>query len=351
MHKTILATLALVCTTSTLASAQPLTPKPLFDTAYVNMTYPQVSGDYLVYNQRIKTSHQIMRLNRNHLYDQAQEMSKHDAGKVVRNAIALAHGRVAYVNNRLGHLMPWLATAEYETSIGMGIFQNLLLPNHIEASDDAKIWVFDSTLEPTRTPRIINQFNDERLHTQLLGQNWRMYHSKLWAYKSGYPETKTGLNNKFQQPYLFTFSRGNNEVTMLNQGFDASLSPDGQRMVFVRETHGNFDLWMQNIDGTGQKRLTTNTYADVEPSFSPDGQRIAFVSNRDSHGDITQTFIYTLELATGKITTVTSGMGTIDGGPDWLDNNTIIFHSNRNPKSPSAEAVDNWRLWTVALPK
>ena len=351
MFKTLFVALSLLPTSSLYAASPPSTPKPLFDTAYVNMTYPSVAGDYLVYSQRINQAHQIMRLNRNDLYGQAHNVSATFTKEVVRNGIAFANGEMAYVSNRLGNIVPWTSQGKGETTLGAGIFQNLLLPNHIDASSDGKTWVFDSTLEPTRTPRLSGQFMDDRLHIQLLGQSWRMYHSKLWAYKSGYAETQKGLINKFQQPQLFTFKRGSNDLTMLGDGFDASLSADGKRMVFVRETEGNFDIWMQNTDGSGLKQLTTNTYADVEPSFSPDGKHITFVSNRDSRGDVTQTFIYTLELATGKIQTITSGLGSIDGGPTWLDNNTIIFHSNRDPNSPNNNTVDNWRLWTVALPK
>ena len=315
------------------------------------MTYPSVADDYLVYSQRINQSHQIIRLQREDLYGKAKGISTHFVNEVVRNGIAFANGDIAYVSNRLGNIAPWLSYEQHEIVLGAGVFQNLLLPNHVDASSDAKIWVFDSTLETTRTPRLSNQFMDERLHIQLLGQNWRMYHSKLWAFKSGYSETKTGLNNSFQQPRLFSFKRGSNEITMLSNGFDASLSQDGKRMVFVRETNGNFDLWLQNTDGSGLKQLTTNTYADVEPSLSPDGKRVVFVSNRNSRGDVLQTFIHTLDIASGEITTVTSGLGVIDGGPAWLDDSTIIFHSNRDPKAPNTDTVDNWRLWTVALPK
>jgi tricorn protease-like protein len=226
-----------------------------------------------------------------------------------------------------------------------------LLANHLNVSADGSTWIFDSTLESGRIPRIRKQFNNVKLGHELSGQAWRLYHEKLWTKKSGYPTSKTGMSNVFKQPQLFTFERKTGELSMLGDGFDASLSADGSWMVFVRETNGNFDLWKQNIDGTGLKRLTKNTYADVEPSISPDGKHVAFVSNRDSRGDVLQTFIHALDLNTGKITTLTSGQGVVDGGPAWLDNNTVIFHSNRNPQAPNTDTVDNWRLWTVALPK
>ncbi|HID36865.1 MAG TPA: hypothetical protein EYP39_05745 [Ghiorsea sp.] len=322
---------------------------PLYSSPLANMTYPSVAGEYLVYTQRVNQEHQIMRLHRTDLYGTAKDISTRFTNEVVRNGVALSNGDIAYVSNRLGHVAPWLSHEHQETTLATGAFQALLVPNHLDVS--AQTWVFDSTLETTRTPRIINQFTDQRLHHELLGQAWRMYHSKLWTFKSSYPQTQQGLSNRFQQAYLFSFQRGENEVSMLSDGFDASLSQDGKRMVFVRETNGNFDLWLQNSDGSGLKQLTTNTYADVEPSLSPDGKRVVFVSNRNSRGDVLQTFIHTLDIASGKVTTITSGLGVIDGGPAWLDDNTIIFHSNRDPKAPNTDTVDNWRLWTVPLPK
>ena len=320
---------------------------PMFTNSTVQMFYPSVSSNYLVYNQRVNHQYQTMRFNKNDLNAPALDVSAMTEKETVRNGIALSNGEIGYISNRLGYFTPWLAQTNGHTSFNSGTFNSVLLPNHLEANSDGSVWVFDSTLEGTRAPRIDNQLTDTHLHNQLLGQAWRMYHEQFWTYKSAYPETKTGETSKFWQPNLFTFKRHSNEVTMLGEGFDADISPDGIQMVFVRETDGNFDLWLQDIDGSNQKRLTKNQYADLEPSFSPDGKKIAFISNRDGHGDVLQTFIYTLEIATGTIQTITEGLGVTDGGPAWLDNNTIIFHSNRNPEAPQSETSENWRLWTV----
>ncbi|MDQ7005034.1 MAG: hypothetical protein Q9N67_09035 [Ghiorsea sp.] len=348
MKKTLLLSAALLAVCPAYAQTQ---PQLLFTNTKLDMTYPDVAGDYLVYNQRLRKRHQVMQVQRSQLDGSAQHVDAKFNNEIVRYGIAIANGDIAFVSNRLGVITPWLNTSSKQVAIHTGIFHSLLMPNHLDVSSDGQTWVFDSTLEAARTPRLSKQFSDVKLKHELQGQAWRMYHERLWQTKSGYPETQKGLQNTFEKPYLFAFYHGSNDVTMLNDGFDASLSQDGKSMVFVRETRGNFDLWLQNIDGTGLKRLTKNTYADVEPSLSPDGKMVAFVSNRDSRGDVLQTFIHVLDLNTGKITAVTSGMGITDGGPAWLDNNTIIFHSNRASQAPSTDTVDNWRLWTVALPK
>ncbi|MDX8387743.1 MAG: hypothetical protein R8M46_04305 [Ghiorsea sp.] len=327
---------------------QPLYDSPL---VLVDMTYPQVAGNFLVYSQRVNHKYQVMQIQANNLYAQSKDISPRFDKEVVRNGVALSNGDIGFSSNRLKSFIPYIAEENRQHALAAGVFQTLLLPNHLTVSPDGKVWAFDSSLEATRQARIENQYEDGFLHPQLIGQAWRMYHGKLWAYKSNYPTSQTGLKNKFSQPSIFTMKRGRNEISQLGNGFDVSLSTDAKNMVFVREDNGNFDLWSQNIDGSNLTRLTKSTFADLEPTLSPDGKRVVFISNRDAGGDILQTSIYTLEIATGKINRITEGTSVTDGGPAWLDDDTIIFHSNRDPQAPNTNTVDNWRLWTVKLRK
>ncbi len=325
--------------------------QPLFYNPNVHMTYPSVSGDYLVFSQRVSHSYQVVRFNKNNFDAEPLNINPVMDKESVRDGIALSNGNIAFISNRLGHFTPWISQQNKQTTFAISTFNNVLLPNHLNASADGNIWLFDASLETTRRSRIENQLVDGYLHNQLLGQAWRMYHEKFWAVKSDYPQTMSGAQNKFSQPKVFAFNRNSNDIHMLGDGFDAALSPDGKRMVFVREDNGNYDLWLQDIDGSNGKRLTTHTFADLEPSFSADGKRIVFISNRDAAGDVLQTSIYTLEIASGKIARITTGSNVTDGGPAWLDDQTIIFHSNRDPQSPQTATVDNWRLWTVNIAK
>ena len=45
------------------------------------------------------------------------------------------------------------------------------------------------------------------------------------------------------------------------------------------------DIYITNIDGTGERRLTDSPGLDGFPTWSPDGQRIAFVSDRGGDGN------------------------------------------------------------------
>ena len=340
----LLCSLCVLSAFTTPATAGQITP--LFHNDYVNMTYPSVHGDYLVYSQRASDRYQVIQLNTTDLTLPAKDVSPMFKKDVVRNGIALANGDIAYVSNRLSGLTPWINKQHSQTILAPSVFQKAIQPNHLNSNASGSLWVFDSSFESTRQARIADQFSDGHLHHQLLGQAWRMYHNKLWTYRSGYSATATGAANKSWKPKLFMLDRDRQALTMFGDGFDADISDDGKHIVLVRETKGNFDLWLQNSDGSAQKRLTTNTYADLEPSFSPDGKKIAFVSNRDSLGDVTQTFIYTLDIAAGNMQAVTSGMQVIDGGPAWLNDDTMIFHSNLDFKSSQAEAGNTWSLLT-----
>ena len=64
--------------------------------------------------------------------------------------------------------------------------------------------------------------------------------------------------------------------------YDPRISPDGGRVVFERmvddsSPHGNYDLYMVNIDGTGETRLTENGWTQGLASWSGDGERLVYL--------------------------------------------------------------------------
>ncbi len=65
-------------------------------------------------------------------------------------------------------------------------------------------------------------------------------------------------------------------------GYDAeaTLSPDGQRIVFTSVRDGDLDIYSMNTDGSDVRRLTTALGYDGGPFYSPDGSLIVFRASR-----------------------------------------------------------------------
>ena len=64
--------------------------------------------------------------------------------------------------------------------------------------------------------------------------------------------------------------------------YDPRLSPDGQKIVFSRlendsSSHGNYNFFIINIDGSGETRLTNTGYSQGLSSWSYLGNKIVFI--------------------------------------------------------------------------
>ena len=61
---------------------------------------------------------------------------------------------------------------------------------------------------------------------------------------------------------------------------DTAPSAEGNRVAFMSNREGNWEVYIINLDGTGLTRLTNNAANDGLPTWSPDGKTIAFVSDQ-----------------------------------------------------------------------
>lgn len=102
----------------------------------------------------------------------------------------------------------------------------------------------------------------------------------------------------------------------------------GGKIAFVSSRDGNPEIYVMNVDGTAQRRLTTNTLNrgyDFEPSINGTTGRIAFTSDRDGDFDI-----YSMNADGSDVRNLTNNAST-DGQAAWSpDGSKIAFASNRD---------------------
>lgn len=102
-------------------------------------------------------------------------------------------------------------------------------------------------------------------------------------------------------------------------------SPDGERIAFVSNRSGNWDLWSVPVAGGEETQLTTFEGFDHSPRWSPDGSRIAYHSASSGNGDI---WIVSLSDSTAARVTVSEAF---DHFPTWSpDGRWLAFHSDRD---------------------
>ncbi|HJX39585.1 MAG TPA: tetratricopeptide repeat protein [Anaerolineae bacterium] len=73
---------------------------------------------------------------------------------------------------------------------------------------------------------------------------------------------------------------GDRQLTSNPSDSSPDWSPVGSKIAFMRDTGGNWDIWVVNADGSGEQRLTTDASVDGLPAWSPDGTHMAFLCNR-----------------------------------------------------------------------
>jgi Tol biopolymer transport system component len=103
------------------------------------------------------------------------------------------------------------------------------------------------------------------------------------------PETPRLVNGKYVWPIYSTFDIFTADINgkIINQltneaGYDAeaTVSPDGKKIVFTSDRSGDLELYTMNIDGSDLKQITFGLGYDGGAFFSPDSKKIVFRASR-----------------------------------------------------------------------
>jgi len=117
-----------------------------------------------------------------------------------------------------------------------------------------------------------------------------------------------------------------------------SWSPDGTKIAYSSEETGNREIFVINPDGTGKTQLTNNPFQDdfrpdlssfvPRKTWSPDSQKIVFVSNRNGNWDI-----YSIKRDGSGITQLTNDAAK-EYAAQWSPDGTkIAYISDKSGKN------------------
>jgi len=118
---------------------------------------------------------------------------------------------------------------------------------------------------------------------------------------------------------------------------EPEYSADGSQIVYrvnpreATETNAVGELWLMDINGNNQRTLGVIGRA---PAWSPDGNRLAFMSDRTGRWNI-----YLYEVGTGRTDQLTN-CDTNCRWPAWSsDGQAIVYNTTTKPTNTEAEAI------------
>jgi Tol biopolymer transport system component len=106
-------------------------------------------------------------------------------------------------------------------------------------------------------------------------------------------------------------------------------SPDFSRG-YVWALYPEYDIFVATEDGADLRQLTNTPGYDAEATVSPDGKKIVFTSLRDGDLDI-----YTMNVDGSEVRRLTSAPG-YDGGPFFSPDGKQIVYRAHHPQTPEA---------------
>ncbi len=112
--------------------------------------------------------------------------------------------------------------------------------------------------------------------------------------------------------------------------------------IFCSNRDGDYDVYLRDASGT-LTNLTNNAVDDITPTLSPDGKRIAFARDTDGDGAFQ---IFVLDLATRATRQLTASNSIFALYPAWSPDSSRIAYMQGSLLNPS---TNPFKIFTLAV--
>ncbi len=193
-------------------------------------------------------------------------------------------------------------------------------------------------------------FNNEYLVFQASNPAWgaecdQIFYMPITGYEGERPALlSTGLGRTTCSFFL----PGDTTILYASTHLDSEECPESPRTIngnYVWPVYASFDIFVANLDGEIIQQLTDTPGYDAEATLSPDGKKIVFTSTRS--GDLE---LYTMDIDGSNVQQITDELG-YDGGAFFSpDGQKIVFRASRPKTEEEIETYKSLLAKNVVQP-
>jgi len=133
--------------------------------------------------------------------------------------------------------------------------------------------------------------------------------------------------------HIYSKELGSGEPAQLTNGNHRDIhpawSPDGERIAFISNRSGNFDLFTMNADGSDLRQLTTTVDDETTPAWSPDGSKIAYVLVKNLASGEQERRLYLISPDGNDMQELSAGV-EYSSDPDWSPDGRYLLFERRD---------------------